>query len=351
MQRPLKALLFDVQGTAVDFHSTVCGEARRISAGRCPDTDWARFVDRWRAAYFAATGSAEPDRGNWVTVHSTYRQALDRLLGEDGITVFSDAEREELTLAWQKLAPWPDTVEGLNRLRARFTLATLSNTDVAAVVHLSKRAGLPWDAIFNVEMAGAFKPHPSTYRMATTYLGLVPAEVMMVACHKYDLRAAASLGFRTAFVARPLEFGPAGASTCAMRRSSASTPLTSSISPTNLAADTGGGSAFPPEEYHRLSGPDPRSRRVTDRMLLSSAGTVRETCSSVSRAIVPLRGRVVRLSRAGHVAGGTGRARGCAPPPIRGSTTWRLPLAGGPRLPVVRPRPLGSPQAHAPGGK
>ncbi|GJO46369.1 hypothetical protein NJB1907E78_22060 [Mycobacterium marinum] len=100
---------------------------------------------------------------------------------------------------------------GLTRLKTKFTLATLSNADVSAVVNISKRAALPWDVIFAAEMAGVFKPDPAAYRMAVGYLGCEPAEVMMVASHKYDLRAAARLGLRTAFVARPLEFGIGGA--------------------------------------------------------------------------------------------------------------------------------------------
>ncbi len=206
----MKALLFDVQGTATDFHSTVCGEAERISAGRCPGVDWAEVVRRWRAGYFAALDAAQSRREGWVSVHSVYRDALDSVLNEFGITGFSDTEREELTLAWQRLTPWPDVVPGLTRLKAAFTLATLSNADVAAVVNISKRAGLPWDAIFAAEMAGVFKPDAAIYRMAATYLGLDPAEIMMVASHKYDIRAAGHLGFHTAFVGRPLEFGVGG---------------------------------------------------------------------------------------------------------------------------------------------
>ena len=206
----MKALLFDVQGTATDFHSTVCVEAERISAGRCPGVDWAEVVRRWRAGYFAALDAAQSRREGWVSVHSVYRDALDTVLNEFGITGFSDTEREELTLAWQRLMPWLDVVPGLTRLKAAFTLATLSNADVAAVVNISKRAGLPWDAIFAAEMAGVFKPDPAIYRMAATYLGLDPAEIMMVASHKYDIRAAGHLGFHTAFVARPLEFGVGG---------------------------------------------------------------------------------------------------------------------------------------------
>ena len=206
----VKALLFDVQGTATDFHSTVCGEAQRISAGRHPSVDWAELVRRWRASYFAALEAAQARREGWVSVHSVYRDALDTVLDDSAAAGFSDAEREELTLAWQRLTPWPDVVPGLTRLKSRFILATLSNADVSAVVNISKRAGLPWDAIFAAEMAGVFKPDPAIYRMAATYLGLDTAEIMMVASHKYDIRAAGRLGFRTAFVARPLEFGVGG---------------------------------------------------------------------------------------------------------------------------------------------
>jgi len=210
MTRVVKALLFDVQGTATDFHSTVCGEAQRISAGRHPGVDWPDVVRRWRAGYFAGLEAAQSRHSGWVSVHSVYRDALNTVLDDCAIAGFSDAEREELTLAWQRLKPWPDVVPVLTRLKNAYTLATLSNADVSAVINISKRAGLPWDAIFAAEMAGVFKPDPAIYRMAATYLGLNPAEIMMVASHKYDIRAAGSLGFRTAFVARPLEFGVDG---------------------------------------------------------------------------------------------------------------------------------------------
>lgn len=205
----LKALLFDVQGTATDFHSTVCDEARRVSAGRDAGVDWPAVVRRWRAGYFAAL-QARPSQDAWLPVQSVYRDVLDTVLAEAGFTDLSAAERDDLALAWQRLRAWPDVVPGLTRLRRTYLLATLSNADVSAVINMSKRAGLPWDAIFTAEMAGVFKPDPAAYRMAATYLGLPPGDIMMVASHKYDLRAAARLGFQTAFVARPLEFGVDG---------------------------------------------------------------------------------------------------------------------------------------------
>ncbi|WAJ43182.1 haloacid dehalogenase type II [Mycobacterium sp. Aquia_216] len=210
MKLVVKALLFDVQGTATDFFSTVCGEAQRVSAGRHPDAAWPDLVRRWRAGYFDALEAARSRHDGWVPVHSVYRDALETVLDESGITDFSEDEREELTLAWQRLEPWPDVAPGLSWLKCDFVLATLSNADVSAVINISKRARLPWDAIFAAEMAGVFKPDPAIYRMAATYLGLDPADIMMVASHKYDIRAAGELGFQTAFVARPLEFGPDG---------------------------------------------------------------------------------------------------------------------------------------------
>jgi len=129
----VKALLFDVQGTATDFHATICDAAQRISAGRHPGADWPDVVRRWRAAYFTALKSAQNRNTGWVSVHSVYRDALDRVLDESGLK-FSEAERDELTLAWRRLKPWPDVVAGLTRLKAAYTLATLSNADVAAVI-------------------------------------------------------------------------------------------------------------------------------------------------------------------------------------------------------------------------
>jgi 2-haloacid dehalogenase len=202
------ALLFDVQGTATDFHSVVCGEAERLGGGRHRGVDWAAFTRRWREGYFAALSGS--GGGDWVPVHAVYRRALDTVLAEYGIADLSGAERDRLTMAWQRQQPWPDVVGGLTRLKQRFTLATLSNADVCTVVNISKRTGLSWDAIFAAEMCGAFKPDPAVYRMAARYLGLAPADIMMVASHKYDIRAAGALGFQTAFVARPLEFGVGG---------------------------------------------------------------------------------------------------------------------------------------------
>lgn len=206
----VKALVFDVQGTATDFRSTIAEAAERLSAGRGQGTDWGAFVDEWRGRYRPALDQVLSGARPWTPVDLVYREALEQLLEQKGLGFFSESERCELNFAWQQIRPWPDVVGGLDRLRKQYKLATLSNADVSAVINISRHGGLRWDAVFAAEMAGTFKPDPRTYRLALRYLGLEPAQVMMVACHKYDLRAAGELGLRTCFVARPLEFGPKG---------------------------------------------------------------------------------------------------------------------------------------------
>ena len=206
----VKAMIFDVQGTATDFRSTLAEEAARLSGSRAGDMDWGSFVDTWRGMYRPALDEVLAGTRPWTSVDLIYREALDLLLEKKGLSFFSEAERVELNFAWQKIRPWPDAVAGLERLKKRYKIATLSNADVSAVVNIAKHGGLPFDAIFAAEMVGTFKPDPRTYRMAVQYLGLQAHEVMMVACHKYDIVAAKALGLRTAFVARPLEFGPNG---------------------------------------------------------------------------------------------------------------------------------------------
>lgn len=214
MAATLRALLFDLQGTCADFFTAVASAARLIDAGRNPQEDWGAFVGDWRRGYMRAVNNDGGGPGRaappWTSARGVYAEALERLLAERGLDGFDAAAREALVLAWEEQPPWPDVVPGLARLRERHVLGALSNADVPAVVRTAKAGGLPFDVLFSAEMFQAFKPDPAVYRTAARWLALAPEEIMLVACHQYDLRAAGSLGFRTAFVPRPLEFGPQG---------------------------------------------------------------------------------------------------------------------------------------------
>ena len=164
-------------------------------------------ADAWRARYQPQLETVRRGEREWVVLDVLHREALDDVLAELGLDL-GEAERDALTLAWHRLDPWPDTVAGLTRLKVRSTIAPCSNGHIAQSVNLARHAGLPWDAILGAEIARAYKPDPIVYRASVAALGIEPGEAMMVAAHNADLAAAAECGLRTAFIARPREYGP-----------------------------------------------------------------------------------------------------------------------------------------------
>ena len=206
----VKALTFDVFGTVVDWRTTVSEEVSRLAKAKGVKIDGARFADAWRAGYKPTMDRIRRGELPWMNLDAVHRMLLDRLLGEFSVTGLTEAEKDHLNRIWHRLKPWPDSVSGLGRLRKRFTVATLSNGNMALLTNLAKNAGLTWDCILSAELARHYKPDKEVYQMAADLLGLRPEQIMMVAAHKEDLRAARSIGFKTAFVRRPLEFGAEG---------------------------------------------------------------------------------------------------------------------------------------------
>ena len=202
------ALTFDVFGTVVDWRTSVIREGEAFGKPRRLSVDWGKFADAWRGLYQPAMEEVRSGRRPWAKLDELHRESLVRLLGDFGITGASPAEIDHLNYAWHRLDPWPDAVPGLTRLKQRFTLATLSNGNIALMVDMAKRAGLPWDAILGAEVARAYKPTPEAYLRSAEALGLRPEQCLMVAAHPADLASAARCGLRTAYVPRPLEFGP-----------------------------------------------------------------------------------------------------------------------------------------------
>jgi len=148
----------------------------------------------------------------WTSIDTLHRMVLDRLLGEFGIEGLPESEKDHLNRAWHRLDPWPDSVPGIERLRKRYIASTLSNGNISLLVNMAKHAGINWDCVLSSELAGHYKPDREVYLTAARLLGLEPGSVMMVAAHADDLIAARSLGLKTAFVKRPMEFGSSGKS-------------------------------------------------------------------------------------------------------------------------------------------
>lgn len=204
-----KACLFDVFGTTVDWRSSV---RRQIDAflreKGVAGVDPAEFADEWRKLYQPSMEAVRSGRREWTILDVLHRESLESLLARYGIRGLSDAEADHLNRAWHRLEPWPDVVEGLKRLKAKLIIAPCSNGNIALMVNLAKHAGLPWDCILGAETARAYKPLAEAYRAACRHLALAPSEVMMVAAHNGDLKAAKTQGLATAFIARPTEHGP-----------------------------------------------------------------------------------------------------------------------------------------------
>jgi 2-haloacid dehalogenase len=204
----IKALTFDVFGTVVDWRSGVAREAEAALGPKSHALGWGAFADRWRALYQPAMEQVRTGARPFTILDTLHRENLVVLLAELGIGDLSEAEIDALNLAWHRLDPWPDVMGGMARLKRRFTVASLSNGNVALMVDMARRAGLAWDVILGAEVARAYKPQPEAYDSAARMLALDPAECLMVAAHPADLAAAAAQGFRTAYVHRPLEYGP-----------------------------------------------------------------------------------------------------------------------------------------------
>jgi 2-haloacid dehalogenase len=207
---PVRALLFDVFGTLVDWRSGVRGELRAMGDARGLDADWDAIADGWRNRYLPILQSVNAGERAWADLDVLHRATLDDVLGAHGVTGLDDEDRDRLVGAWHRLDAWPDAREGLQRLRERFVVATLSNAHVALLVDLARRNDLRFDAILSAQLRGLYKPHPDVYVRGAELLGVAPGEAMMVAAHPDDLLAARACGLRTAFVRRVLERGPGG---------------------------------------------------------------------------------------------------------------------------------------------
>lgn len=208
LRHTVKALVFDVFGTVVDWRGSVIRELEALGREKGIAADWRAFADDWRGGYQPAMQRVRSGELPWTRIDDLHRLILDGLLAKYGVSGLSEAETSHLNRAWHRLDPWPDAVGGLNRLKRRFIIGTLSNGNVALLVDLAKHGGLPWDVVLSAELVQHYKPDPEAYRLPPTILGLLPAEVMLVAAHPRDLAAAATQGLKTGYVPRPLEWGP-----------------------------------------------------------------------------------------------------------------------------------------------
>ncbi|HVB47436.1 MAG TPA: haloacid dehalogenase type II [Burkholderiales bacterium] len=202
------ALVFDVFGTVVDWRGSIIRELRKLGRAKRLTVNWAAFADAWRAGYRPAMARVRRGELPWSTIDALHRVILDEVLKQFGVDGLSEQELQQLNRVWHRLRPWPDARASLQRLKRTHVIATLSNGNLALLTDLAKFGRLPWDCILSAELFRHYKPDPEVYLGAAALLDVAPQHLMMVAAHKDDLHAAQSCGLRTAFVRRPLEFGP-----------------------------------------------------------------------------------------------------------------------------------------------
>ena len=203
----IKALVFDVFGTVVNWHGSVAREVRALAKSKGLRVNPAKFAKAWRAGYRPAMDRVLRGEAPFEKIDVIHRAILEDVLRQFKVTVLIEEEKAHLNLVWHRLKPWPDSVRGLKRLKSKFIIATLSNGNTSLLVNMAKHGGLPWDCVFSSDTFKLFKPDPGMYLGAAGMLDLKPEAVMMVAAHKADLRAAEKCGLKTAFVKRPLERG------------------------------------------------------------------------------------------------------------------------------------------------
>jgi 2-haloacid dehalogenase len=203
MNSPIKVIAFDVFGTTVDWHGSIMQEIQQM--GLNIDAD--KFANAWRSGYEPAMAEVRKGAKIWTKIDALHRLILDRILDDFKITHLSEEQKVHLNLIWHRLHPWEDTVEGLLLLKKRFKIVTLSNGNLGLLANMAKFAGLPWDLILSAEVFRHYKPDPETYLGVADIFDIQPHEVMLVATHTNDLKAAKSYGLKTAYVHRALEFG------------------------------------------------------------------------------------------------------------------------------------------------
>ena len=202
----VKAVLFDVFGTVVDWRTSIAREVRQVP--ELNHLDGEQFADRWRARYQPAMEQIRDGSRPWTRLDDLHYENLLEVLNEFEVRMLSEIQIQELNLAWHRLTPWKDAVEGLTRIKSKYIIATLSNGNVSLIVNMAKNAGLPWDMVLGAEVVKHYKPQPQAYLKSAEMLDLTPDSCMLAAAHNSDLAAASNCGLRTAFVARPTEYGP-----------------------------------------------------------------------------------------------------------------------------------------------
>ncbi len=205
----VKALTFDTGGTLLDWHSGFHEAFAEAGRRHGIDRDWAVLANELRRRSLAAMLDQGRDGPPSHNIDDAHGFCLDALVKDQGLDAFDGADRQ--SIAWDaphSFAAWPDVRDGLRALRETHIVASFTILSYRLIIDTARRNGLTWDVVLSCEGLGVYKLLPEAYRRAAARLQLTPDQCLMVASHPYDLDAAGSVGFRTALIRRPDEWGP-----------------------------------------------------------------------------------------------------------------------------------------------
>jgi 2-haloacid dehalogenase len=231
----VKVLAFDTGGTILDWHRGLVAVLDECGRRRGVERAWYEFANEYRRrALRRMVGAVDPA----FNIDDVHREVLDGLLAEERIDAFSPEDRRAIIQRWHELELWPDFTAALARLRARYVCVSFTILSLSLIIDTARSNGIIWDAVISCEMLRVYKTRPEAYRLAAKYLAVSPGDILMVACHNFDLDAARGEGYRTAFVLRPEEWGPAGPppTQCQIRHAIWLSPASPSL-PTFLGRD------------------------------------------------------------------------------------------------------------------
>ena len=206
----IKALTFDTGGTILDWHTGISGALAAAGGRHGLARDWPAIANDYRARSLKAMVNSGADAPATFNIDDVHRRMLGEIISEYDLDAFTAEDREAIWYRWHELDCWSDFPAALAKLREKFVVASFTILSVSLIVDTARRNGFSWDAVISCEMIGKYKILPEAYQRAAQWLALEPGEILMVACHNIDLDAARQVGFKSAFVRRPDEWGTAG---------------------------------------------------------------------------------------------------------------------------------------------
>ncbi len=206
----IKALTFDTGGTLLDWYSGISSKLKEIGDRRGVEADWAKITHEYRIKSLMMMAGGEESFRPDFNIDDVHRIQIEEVAKANELNKFTKDDLDEVRDTWHSLDCWADVPTGLARLRSKHIVSSLSILSLRLIIDTCKRSDIVWDSIISCETIGAYKPRAHAYTQAAKWLQLQPSECLMVASHGTDLNAAANVGFKTDYINRHDEWGPAG---------------------------------------------------------------------------------------------------------------------------------------------